>query len=100
MRSPLVDGQGNFGSMDGDPPAAMRYTEARLMPLAEEMMADLDKETVDFVPNYDETDRGADASCRRRSRTSSSTARSASPSAWPPTSRRTTCARWSTRSST
>jgi len=55
MRGPLVDGQGNFGSMDGDPPAAMRYTEARLMPLAEEMMADLDKETVDFVPNYDET---------------------------------------------
>jgi DNA gyrase subunit A len=55
MRDPLVDGQGNFGSLDGDPPAAMRYTEARLMPLAEEMMADLDKETVDFVPNYDET---------------------------------------------
>jgi DNA gyrase subunit A len=55
MRYPLVDGQGNFGSIDGDPPAAMRYTEARLMPLAEELMADLDKETVDFVPNYDET---------------------------------------------
>ena len=55
MRYPLVDGQGNFGSIDGDPPAAMRYTEARLKPLAEEMMADLDKETVDFVPNYDET---------------------------------------------
>ncbi len=55
MRAPLVDGQGNFGSMDGDPPAAMRYTEARLEALAEEMMADLEKETVDFVPNYDET---------------------------------------------
>jgi DNA gyrase subunit A len=55
MREPLVDGQGNFGSLDGDPPAAMRYTEARLKPLAEEMMADLDKATVDFVPNYDET---------------------------------------------
>jgi DNA gyrase subunit A len=55
MRYPLVDGQGNFGSIDGDPPAAMRYTEARLKPLAEELMADLDKETVDFVPNYDET---------------------------------------------
>jgi DNA gyrase subunit A len=55
MRSPLVDGQGNFGSMDGDPAAAMRYTEARLKALAEEMMADLEKETVDFVPNYDET---------------------------------------------
>src|SRR5688500_7012815 len=55
LRYPLVDGQGNFGSVDGDPPAAMRYTEARLKALAEEMMADLDKETVDFVPNYDET---------------------------------------------
>jgi DNA gyrase subunit A len=55
MRSPLVDGQGNFGSMDGDPAAAMRYTEARLKPLAEELMADLEKETVEFVPNYDET---------------------------------------------
>jgi len=55
MRYPLVDGQGNFGSIDGDPPAAMRYTEARLKALSEEMMADLDKETVDFVPNYDET---------------------------------------------
>ena len=55
MRYPLVDGQGNFGSVDGDPPAAMRYTEARLEALAEDLMADLDKETVDFVPNYDET---------------------------------------------
>src|SRR6516164_7369691 len=55
MRYPLVDGQGNFGSIDGDPPAAMRYTEARPEALAEAMMADLDKETVDFVPNYDET---------------------------------------------
>jgi DNA gyrase subunit A len=55
MRYPLVDGQGNFGSIDGDPPAAMRYTEARPEPIAEAMMTDLDKETVDFVPNYDET---------------------------------------------
>ncbi len=55
MRYPLVDGQGNFGSVDGDPPAAMRYTESRLQALAEELMGDLDKETVDFVPNYDET---------------------------------------------
>jgi DNA gyrase subunit A len=55
MRYLLVDGQGNFGSVDGDPPAAMRYTEARPEPLAEAMMTDLDKETVDFVPNYDET---------------------------------------------
>ena len=55
MRYPLVNGQGNFGSIDGDPPAAMRYTEARLQALADDMMGDLDKETVDFVPNYDET---------------------------------------------
>ena len=55
MRYLLVDGQGNFGSVDGDPPAAYRYTEARLEALAEEMMGDLDKETVDFVPNFDET---------------------------------------------
>ena len=55
MRYVLTDGQGNFGSIDGDPPAAMRYTEARLASLADEMMVDLDKETVDFVPNYDET---------------------------------------------
>jgi DNA gyrase subunit A len=55
MRYPLVDGQGNFGSIDGDPPAAMRYTEARLQALADDAMADLDKETVDFAPNYDET---------------------------------------------
>src|SRR5918996_1191861 len=55
MRYPLVDGQGNYGSVDGDPPAAMRYTEARLTRLAEEMLADIDKETVDFGPNYDES---------------------------------------------
>ncbi len=55
MRYPLVDGQGNFGSIDGDPPAAMRYTEARLKALSDDLMADIDRETVDFVPNYDET---------------------------------------------
>ena len=55
MRYTLVAGQGNFGSVDGDPPAAMRYTEARLTALADALMADLDKATVDFVPNYDET---------------------------------------------
>src|SRR5919206_210180 len=55
MRYPLVDGQGNFGSVDGDPPAAMRYTEARLTPLAMEMLADIDMDTVDMVPNYDGT---------------------------------------------
>ncbi len=55
MRYLLVDGQGNYGSMDGDPPAAMRYTEARMTRLAEEMLADIDMETVDFGPNYDES---------------------------------------------
>src|SRR5687767_9228998 len=55
MRYPLVDGQGNFGSVDGDPPAAMRYTEARLQSLSDDVMSDLDKDTVDFAPNYDET---------------------------------------------
>jgi DNA gyrase subunit A len=55
LRYRMVDGQGNFGSVDGDPPAAMRYTECRMTRLAEEMMIDLDKETVDFVPNYDES---------------------------------------------
>ncbi|MFQ5789932.1 MAG: DNA gyrase subunit A [Acidobacteriota bacterium] len=55
LRSPLIDGQGNFGSVDGDPPAAYRYTEARLTALAESMMGDIDKDTVDFVPNFDDT---------------------------------------------
>ncbi len=55
MRYPVVDGQGNFGSVDGDPPAAMRYTEARLMALGDEMLRDIKKETVDFVPNYDDS---------------------------------------------
>ncbi|NCC23058.1 MAG: DNA gyrase subunit A [Alphaproteobacteria bacterium] len=55
MRLPLIDGQGNFGSMDGDPPAAMRYTEARLNKAAETMLEDIDKDTVDFRPNYDES---------------------------------------------
>ena len=55
MRYPLIDGQGNFGSVDGDAPAAMRYTEVRLSRLAQEMLRDIEKETVDFVPNYDES---------------------------------------------
>jgi DNA gyrase subunit A len=55
MRYPLVDGQGNWGSIDGDPPAAMRYTEIRMAELAEEILADIEKETVDFVPNYDDS---------------------------------------------
>ncbi len=56
MRYMLVDGQGNFGSVDGDAPAAMRYTEVRMAKIAHEMLADIDKETVDFIPNYDETE--------------------------------------------
>jgi len=54
FRYPLIDGQGNFGSIDGDPPAAMRYSECRLTPLAMELLADIDKDTVNFIPNYDE----------------------------------------------
>jgi DNA gyrase subunit A len=57
LRYPLVDGQGNFGSIDGDPPAAYRYTEARLARIAHELLADIDKDTVDFVPNFDESER-------------------------------------------
>ena len=55
MQAPLVDGQGNFGSIDGDNAAAMRYTEARMTRIAEELLSDLDKDTVDFVPNYDDS---------------------------------------------
>jgi len=55
LRYPLVDGQGNFGSVDGDPPAAMRYTECRMERIAGEMLADIEMETVDFTPNYDES---------------------------------------------
>ena len=55
LRYPLIDGQGNFGSIDGDPPAAMRYTEVRMARIASELLADIEKETVDFQPNYDDT---------------------------------------------
>ena len=55
LRYTLIDGQGNFGSVDGDPPAAMRYTEARMTRLGEEMLRDINKNTVDYIPNYDET---------------------------------------------
>src|SRR5690606_10362772 len=55
LRYPFVDGQGNFGSMDGDPPAAMRYTEARMRKIAEEMLVDIDKDTVDFRGNFDDS---------------------------------------------
>src|SRR3989441_893131 len=60
LRYPLVDGQGNFGSIDGDPPAAYRYTEVRLAKIAHEMLAGIDKDTVDFAPNLDESEQGPD----------------------------------------
>ena len=96
MRCPLIEGQGNFGSIDGDPPAAYRYTECRLERLAEELLADLEKDTVDMLPNFDETriEPAAPAS-----RTFSSTAAPASASAWPPTSRRTILVKSLTRPS-
>jgi DNA gyrase/topoisomerase IV subunit A len=92
MRETLVDGQGNFGSVEGDPPAAMRYTEARMTHLGAALMTDMDKDTVDFVPNYDET-RTEPTSSRQRSRTCSLTAAPASRSAWRRTSRRTISAK-------
>ncbi len=96
MRYLLVDGQGNFGSVDGDMPAAMRYTEVRMSRLAHELLADIDKETVDFTPNYDESEQRALGPARRAFRTCWSTARRASRSAWRPTSRRTISPRSST----
>jgi DNA gyrase subunit A len=92
LRYPLVDGQGNFGSVDGDGAAAYRYTEARLTPLAVAMLDDIEKETVDFAPNFDDR---LQEPTRRGCPTCWSTGRRASRSAWPPTSRRTTWAKWS-----
>ena len=93
LRYPLVDGHGNFGSVDGDPAAAYRYTEARLAPMAMELLRDIDSETVDFVPELRRVRATADRAARRGSRTCWSTAPAASPSAWRRTSRRTTSAR-------
>ena len=92
LRYPLIDGQGNFGSVDGDPPAAMRYTEARMTAIAAEVLADIDKQTVDFVENYDGT-RMRPRCCPRSCRTCSSTAQPASRWAWPRISRPITWAR-------
>jgi hypothetical protein len=89
MRYPLIHGQGNFGSIDGDPPAAYRYTECRLNRLAEEMLADIEKNTVDMRPNFDETLQEP-VVLPARLPNLLPTAAPASPSAWPPTSRRTT----------
>jgi DNA gyrase subunit A len=99
MRYPLVDGQGNFGSIDGDAPAAMRYTEARLTALAVEMLADLEKRTVDFRPNYDET-REEPTVLPGVLPNRWSTAARASRSAWRPRSRPTTSPRCATPSPT
>ena len=94
MRVPLVDGHGNFGSIDGDSAAAMRYTEARLDKAAMELLRDLDKETVDFQPNYRSPSLRF---CRHVFRTCWSTDRQALQSAWPRISHPTTWARLSTR---
>jgi len=93
LRYPLIQGQGNFGSVDGDPPAAMRYTEVRMARISEEMLADLEKNTVDFVPTMTNLWRSR-RFFRRRFRSCCSTARRASPSAWPRTFRPTTSGRW------
>ena len=69
LRYPLIDGQGNFGSVDGDPAAAMRYTEVRMARIASELLADLDKETVDFGAELRRHDARAARACRRASRT-------------------------------
>ena len=96
MRYPLVDGQGNFGSIDGDPPAAMRYTEARLTPLAMEMLADIDMNTVDMIPNYDGT-RDEPLVLPGRFPNLICNGRRASPSVWRQICRRTTSAKSSMR---
>ena len=89
MREMLIEGQGNFGSVEGDPPASMRYTEARLRHLGAALMDDMEKDTVDFVPNYDET-RQEPTVFPRLSQTCSSTAARGSPWAWRRIFRRTT----------
>src|SRR5205814_2846383 len=90
LRYPLIDGQGNFGSVDGDAPAAYRYTECRLHKITAEMLADIDEETVDFVPNYDGKEREPTV-LPTRLPICWSTARRESRSGWRPTSHRTTC---------
>lgn len=89
-RYPLVDGHGNFGSVDGDEAAAMRYTEARLSKISMEMLADINKNTVDFVPNFDETEKGLPC-CLPDIPICWSTAPPASPWAWLPTYRLIIC---------
>ncbi len=97
MRHVLIDKQGNFGSIAGLPPAAMRYTEARMSPIAALMLDDLKLDTVDFVPTYDERRHRADRAAVEISRTCWSTGPTASRSAWPRRFRRTIWARSATR---
>ena len=99
MRVPLIDGQGNFGSIDGDPPAAMRYTESRLTKVAHELLEDIDKDTVDFQDNLRRRPSASRRCCRRGFPTCWSTVRAASRSAWRPTSRRTIWPKSSTAAS-
>ena len=89
MRYPLVDGQGNYGSIDGDSPAAMRYTEARLSKMGEEMMGDIDEDTVDFVPNFDDT-LWSQQCCLQDFQTCLSTEVRVLPWVWQPICQRTT----------
>ena len=93
VRWPLVEGQGNFGNIDGDGAAAMRYTEARLTAIAEALMDGLDEDAVDFRATYDGEDEEP-VGCRPLFRTCWRTAPRGSPSAWRPASRRTTCRRF------
>jgi len=99
MRYPLIDGQGNFGSIDGDPPAAYRYTECRLTRLAERMLADIDKDTVDFVDNFDGSQQEPGISARADSESSDQRLPMASRSGWRRISRRTISAKSAPRCS-
>ena len=92
LRYPLVDGQGNFCSIDGDPPAAMRYTESRLDKISKHMLEDIDKNTVDFQPNFDDSEMEPTV-LPARLPTSSSMAATGSPSEWRPEYRPTTSTR-------
>ena len=93
LRYPLIDGQGNFGSRDGDGAAAMRYTECRLTPIAELLLAEIDRGTVEFLPNYDGSATSHN-SCPPACPSCCSMAPSALRSAWQRKFHRTICARW------
>ena len=94
LRYPLVDGQGNFGSVDGDPPAAYRYTEARMSKIACEMLTDIEKETVDWDPNFDETKKEPHVLPSRFPQPAGERQPGHRRGHGPPTSRPITCGRW------